>query len=113
METIQTLRDLAEPGEPDPLKECVDLFLEDSPNCIEAIRSTLQASDAAGLKRAAHTLKGSSSNLGADQLASICGRLEEQAKTGNLAGADAILSEIEAEFSVVKRTLEELCASSQ
>jgi HPt (histidine-containing phosphotransfer) domain-containing protein len=112
MEIIQSLRDLAEPGEPDPLKECVDLYLGDSPECIQQLHSTFQNRDLASFKRAAHSLKGSSSNLGADDLAEICGRLEEMAKAGNIDGAESIIKAVESEFATVKRMLEEICAGT-
>jgi HPt (histidine-containing phosphotransfer) domain-containing protein len=112
MDIIQSLRDLAEPGEPDPLKECVDLYLADTPACLAALRSTYDSRDGAAFKRAAHTLKGSSSNLGADQLAELCGELEDMAKTGSFDGADVLISKVEVEFAEVKKSLEGLCANS-
>jgi len=112
MEIIQSLRDLAEPGEPDALKECADLYLSDTPNCIQNLHDSLNKQDVPGFKRAAHTLKGSSSNLGADILASICGQLEDLARAGSLTGAAEIIQQVEKEFAAVKSELEEVCQAS-
>ena len=58
------------------------------------------------MARAAHTLKGSCSNFGAERLAEACLRLEQRAGGGCLETAGRLLEEIEKEFAEVRGALE-------
>jgi two-component system sensor histidine kinase/response regulator len=69
------------------LRELAGLFLEDSPKWVGEIRQALRAGDAAGLRRAAHTLRGSASSFGARPSEEAAGRLEALARDGNLPAA--------------------------
>jgi PAS domain S-box-containing protein len=57
------------------------------------------------LRRAAHTLKGNSSQVGAVHLSSLCFDLEQAAKTGSLESAAVMIELIQAEFTCVKDSL--------
>jgi two-component system sensor histidine kinase/response regulator len=63
-------------GEPDLVVELIDLYAEDAPRHLSAIRSALAAGDRAALRRAAHCLKGSSASLGARGMEMCCEKLE-------------------------------------
>ena len=52
-------------GDVELLQEIAQLFLEDAPNMLAAIDLALRSGDAHALERAAHSLKGSVSNFGA------------------------------------------------
>ncbi|MCZ6544112.1 MAG: Hpt domain-containing protein, partial [Chloroflexi bacterium] len=54
--------------------------------------------DAEGLERAAHSLKGSSANMGALRLASKALALEELGRAGSIAGASELAAELDALF---------------
>jgi HPt (histidine-containing phosphotransfer) domain-containing protein len=69
------------------------------------MESTLKERDVQGLAYAAHTLKGSASNLGARHLASLCASLEKQAKLGEFQEAANILLDVTSEFRKVEQTL--------
>lgn len=101
-DTLENLRALGEPGEPDPLIEFIDLYLADTPQVLQRLRQAVQAQNPVAVREAAHSLKGSSSNLGADKLANHCRDLESQAKAGVLTSAPQMLAQIEAEYAVVK-----------
>ncbi|HMA37007.1 MAG TPA: response regulator, partial [Chloroflexia bacterium] len=98
-------RDLQVEGEADIVQELIGLFVEGTPPLLVAMRDALAAGNAEQLQRAAHNLKGSSSNLGARPLADYCARLEKSGRSGALDGADAILAELEEEFARVCRAL--------
>ncbi|MBI5773106.1 MAG: PAS domain S-box protein [Verrucomicrobia bacterium] len=102
---VAGLRELREEGQPDPVAELVDLFLEDAPERLEQLESALAARSAPNLAAAAHTLKGSANNLGLRKLAVLCGKLEAQSKAGSLAGAEALVEQARAEFSAAARWL--------
>ena len=102
---IAGLRDLREPNQPDPLKELVELFLRDARSRLQKMDTAISQKDTFSLAAAAHTLKGSASNLGARQLAGLCLTLEKQAKTGELTETATILLEVKSEFQAVEKTL--------
>jgi PAS domain S-box-containing protein len=103
---LDKLRGLRQPGEPDPVVELIDLFLEDMPKHTRKMEEALKREDAAGLKSAAHSLKGSSRNMGALRLGQLCADLETQAKEGNLTQAPQLFADIQAEFAEVQKALE-------
>ena len=102
---IQGLRELREPGQPDPLGQLVELFLRDAIPRVALIESALAAGDAAAAGAAAHTLKGSASNLGARKLAGFCAVIEKEAKGGDLSVANTVLEPLIREFQSVKSFL--------
>jgi len=106
MAVIEELRQLDTDGTPSLVSELIDLYMQDTPTLLEAIRAAIIAQDAMTLRRAAHTCKGSSANLGATELAHLCHELEEQAKSGVPANASEMLTRIEAEYARVTVALE-------
>ena len=61
------------------LAELIETYLADSPGLLDEMRSALAADDRVALRRAAHTLKSTSSSLGALALAATCRDLEAAA----------------------------------
>ena len=59
------------------MAELIDIFLDDSPTQIGVLRDAIESRQGEAAAFAAHRLKGSSSNMGADSLAALCRRLEE------------------------------------
>jgi HPt (histidine-containing phosphotransfer) domain-containing protein len=105
LEVIETLRQLDKPGERSFLQEMIEIFFEDSPPRIEAMRSALDRGDAEGLTDAAHAMKGSCSNFGAHELEALCRQLESVARVGELTGASQQIDAIEREYARVRRAL--------
>ena len=92
------------------LTELVDLFLDDAPRRIAALRSALASGSADAARIAAHTLKGSAGNLGVRVLAAAAGRVETAVRAGDssvLAGAPDVL---EAELARAVPALRAACA---
>ncbi len=56
-------------------------FITDTQQQVDNMNSALTTASAEALRRSAHKLKGSSSSLGARQLAALCGSLENHART--------------------------------
>lgn len=63
-------------GEPDLVVELIDLYAEDAPRRLSAIRGASAAGDLPALRRAAHCLKGGSASLGARRVELLCEKLE-------------------------------------
>lgn len=72
------------------LCELIELFLEDSPRLLTELGEAVASGDAEAVMRAAHTLKGSVSVLGAPVVTDLAGELEAQARNGDLSRADAL-----------------------
>jgi HPt (histidine-containing phosphotransfer) domain-containing protein len=77
----------------------LDTFIADSEERLLVLR---KAEDAAQLMNAAHSFKGSSSNMGAVRLAELCNELEQRAKHQRLAGIEKLVGEIDGEFAIVR-----------
>ncbi|MCI0534850.1 MAG: PAS domain S-box protein [Verrucomicrobiales bacterium] len=105
LKSLEQLKDLAQPGEPNPLIEFIDLFLADVPDCLGQIRAALNEQKADDLRRLAHSLKGSAGNLGAEDLSFLCHELEMAAKHTDLATAPRLIQHIEAAFAQVQDAL--------
>jgi HPt (histidine-containing phosphotransfer) domain-containing protein len=101
------LRDLQEEGEPDFLTELIDIYLADSLKLVEEIKQGVVVSDASRIRNAAHTLKGSSGNLGASAFSKLCYEMEMYAKNGNLVEARKLLPKVIDDYQVVKIKLSE------
>jgi HPt (histidine-containing phosphotransfer) domain-containing protein len=89
-------------GEPDVVVELIDLYVEDTPRRLAAIRGALAARDLAALRRAAHGLKGSSASLGARPVEMLCEKLERLPGSELLQGGAILLARLEREFARVR-----------
>lgn len=104
---VASLRQLTPPGEPDVLVEILRVFLTDVPRRIDQLKAAWRNGKAADVQRAAHSLKGSSGNIGADALFDVCRQIDERAKTGDL-GIDALISALDLEYGRVEAEIERL-----
>ena len=79
----------------DLLRTVVETFLEEYPSLMEATRRAVDEQDAAKLRLAAHTLRGSMRLFG-DTPASVCAEaLETMGRSGDLSRARATLADLE------------------
>ncbi len=85
-------------------REIVEKFLVDIPAQIETLKVYLDAGDAAGVERQAHTIKGASANLGAERLRGVAFEIEQSAKVRDLNAVKALMSELEAALRLLKET---------
>lgn len=89
-------------GEPDLIVELIDLYVEDTPRRLAAIRSASADGDLEALRRAAHGLKGSSASLGARQVEMLCEKLERASGKELLEEGELLLARLEREFARVR-----------
>jgi two-component system, sensor histidine kinase and response regulator len=97
-------------GDRDLLKQIAELFRNECPSTIDAIRSAIASQSAKDLERQAHTLKGSSANLGATAVTEVAKQLEAIARTGDIQRARGELETLEIEVDRLMCELEGLCA---
>jgi CheY-like chemotaxis protein len=107
---IAELKDLAGPDDKAFMAELAGTYLKDLPNRLAAIRAAVEARDAEALRQAAHALKGSSGNIGAQRLQKVCLRLEDAGRAGSAEVPAALLSDLDAEAAGARTALEALAA---
>lgn len=100
---LATLRDVMG----DDYALLIDTYLNDSATRIESLAIEVNRGDADAVRRAAHSFKGSSSNIGASRLADYCGVMETMALAGDSAPWSYQLSVIKEEFANVARLLKQ------
>ena len=105
---LESLRQLTPPGEPDVLKEVLQLFLDDVPARVERLRSAWQGGDAVAVQRAAHSLKGSAGNIGATDLLGVCRQLDDLGRAGDLSNAAPLVTALDSEFARVQLEIKSL-----
>lgn len=93
-------------GEPDLVVELIDLYLEEASQLLAGMREAVAKKDELPVKRAAHSLKGSSSNLGILQMALMCSEVE-QMKSDDMFAIEELLSKMEQELVQVRQILME------
>jgi CheY-like chemotaxis protein/HPt (histidine-containing phosphotransfer) domain-containing protein len=92
----------------DLFQELVEIFLDDSPQMISALRESLDSNDADTFKRTAHSLKGMLRNFQAESAAETAFELEQIGDRGKLDGADQIVDSLAGQLEEVSRKLKEL-----
>ena len=98
-QSIENLRALNPDDNDEFLREIAGIFFEDTPLRIAELEESLQAADLPKFTRAAHSIKGSSSNLGAMVLRAAAEKLEHQARTHGLANVSTLLADVKTEFA--------------
>ncbi|MEA3210936.1 MAG: hypothetical protein QOE70_3993 [Chthoniobacter sp.] len=106
LKAIASFRDLDQFTGEDLLTDLIDVFLENTPKLLAEARAALGANASPQLARAAHTLKGSCSNFGAERMREACRLLEEHANGRSLKNAGSLLASLETEFTYVRIALE-------
>jgi histidine phosphotransfer protein HptB len=102
---LDRLKELEQETDPEFVIELIDIYFNETPKQIQAIATALAAKNFPALMIAAHTLKGSSLNLGAKQLGTLCLKLEELGRAGKSIPKSTNMEEIENEYENVKAIL--------
>ncbi|AGN79977.1 MULTISPECIES: Hpt domain-containing protein [Pseudomonas] len=93
---LSDLREVMEDG----FLQLVKTFLDDSERRLSQLHAAKSAEE---LGAAAHSFKGSSSNMGAVALARLCQQLEDRARQRPLYGIEDLINRIDLEYGVVQR----------
>ncbi|MBP1205257.1 signal transduction histidine kinase/CheY-like chemotaxis protein [Duganella sp. 1411] len=87
------------------LERVLHAYLEDTPMHLRTIRSAIDSGSTVQMRKAAHSLKSSSANVGADALAQRCKEMEQLGRNDTTAGAAALLDDMERSFQAVRQAL--------
>ena len=100
-ETLNMLKEVME----DDFNALISTYLDDAGTRIPQLQTLLEEANAEELRHCAHSLKGSSSNLGAMPLSELCFEVETRAKEQQLGEVEPFLRQIEQEYEQVKTIL--------
>jgi HPt (histidine-containing phosphotransfer) domain-containing protein len=89
------------------VQETVDSFLGDLPLSLARMHQALGDGDAQTLAFEAHSLRGSSAQIGAVQVAALSGELEQRSRSADLAAAANLLAALEREIERAAPLLEQ------
>ncbi len=106
---LNTLRDLQIEGKPDILVRIITAYLKSAESLVATLRESLAASELDVARKAAHSLKSSSANVGALALSALSKELEMCNNNSTVAFVSDLVSAIEAEFVRVKAALGPYC----
>ena len=98
---FNTLKELME----DDFQDLLESYKEDAHKLLEDIKASSTEADLEIMVRAAHTLKSSSSNIGAIALANIALEIETLGKDNNLAKASSLIPSLESLLTQTLKTL--------
>ncbi|MBI4396204.1 MAG: response regulator, partial [Elusimicrobia bacterium] len=104
-QAIEKLRGLGEANSGDFAREVAEAFLKDAPEHLHAALRAAAENNAEALAQEAHTLKGSSGNLGARGLQVLSMRLEKLGRSGSVQGAKELMRALEEELQRVQSVL--------
>jgi signal transduction histidine kinase/DNA-binding response OmpR family regulator len=110
---IDAVRQLDPDGNDRLLARLIALYRDDSSQLLADIDNALKSGDANSVARAAHTLKSSSANLGATNVAAIARAIEHAARSGDLADLPASITKLRAQRTVALSELEALDAAAK
>ncbi len=100
-DVLEGFRRLQEPGEPDVVLEFIDLFLDDLPTRLAAIRAARHRGDLERTRAEVHGLKSSAAYLGAAALSQRCRDIEASARAGDAAATAIGIEALDREAEIV------------
>jgi CheY-like chemotaxis protein len=110
-ELLTALREAIGGQADDLLPELSDLFQEEGPRLLGAIRNAVNDGDPQQLAGAAHTLKSSSASLGSRDLPKLCEQLETLGRAGTTTGAAEQIASLEQDYARFTAILDLTCAT--
>ncbi|HYP15637.1 MAG TPA: Hpt domain-containing protein [Opitutus sp.] len=99
LQSIENLRALNPDDNDEFLREIVTIYLEDTPLRLAELDQSLAANDVPKFTRAAHSVKGSSANLGAMAVRAVAEQLEHQSAKEGLAHVAGLVAALKTEFA--------------
>ncbi|MCB9762851.1 MAG: response regulator [Alphaproteobacteria bacterium] len=102
---LRELDALRAPGEPSPLPQIVDTWVNEAEADLAMLADRSVQSDRVVLAQVAHRLKGACANLGVNTVSALCAALEQDAKAGPVPDLDARVLQIAEALEASKEVL--------
>ena len=96
MDWAQALHRLG--GRSELLRPAADIFIQECPKMMVALRQAITTKDSPGLRRSAHTLKGAADCFAAKAVVAAAARLEAMGRNGNLVDTEDAWTALEQEI---------------
>ncbi len=100
-------------GDQGLLRDLIDIFREDCPKQLAALREAMASNSAQRIAATSHALKGMLANLAGEKASAVAAHLEQSARHGELEKARESLPELEREIARVAAALEGMCPEVQ
>jgi HPt (histidine-containing phosphotransfer) domain-containing protein len=107
----ERLREVAM-GDEEFMVELIDLYLSDAPSQLQALDRAVASQDPTAILAAAHKLKGSCGNIGAEGLFGLCHRLEAVGAANRTQELPGLLRQVAREFGEVHAALHNIRADT-
>ena len=105
---FEQLRDLDEDGGMGLARKVIGIFLDTSDRALAQVNSALAQADVVALGKAAHALKSSSANVGAQRLSGYYQRMEKLCQAQDMPAASAMVEEVLREHALAVQKLKEV-----
>lgn len=89
----------------DSFNELIDRYTEDTQARFNHLSEAICEGDHTKIYHESHGIKGSSANVGATQLARICGQIEAMGQANTLDGVNSLFAQAQQEFNGVSEYL--------
>ena len=89
-------------GDADLLKEVLQIFVEDVPRKMNGLHKALDSADADAIRFEAHSIKGSSANIGADLVRELAIKIEQAGAEHQIGTALELFEQLESEQTRLK-----------
>jgi histidine phosphotransfer protein HptB len=86
----------------------IDTYCEDGAQKLDGLKLAIAEQNAKDVREFAHSLKGSSSNVGAEVLADLCYQMEAKGKNEDLTGTEPLFTQIVTEFGFVNDEIQQV-----
>ncbi len=92
-------------GNPENLIELATLYIKQTTQQLEQLQTAVKTSDAAGVRRLAHSCAGASATCGMKRIVPLLRELERQGDEGKLTNAAELFTQVMTEFELIHTTL--------
>lgn len=101
---ILDLRRLEEAFEDDRegIAELLEMAMDTGASHVETLNAALAGGDVTTVAKAAHSIKGSASNVGGMIVSSIAAEIETRARGGSLDGVPALVTDLDAAYAELR-----------
>src|SRR5512136_1038718 len=105
---LPTFEKLKNDAGADFVGELIEIYCRETPELIAKLQYALDVNDTAAFRQAAHSIKSTSNTFGALSLGEMAKELEMMGRAGDLAGAQAQVDRLAAEYDQVQQALKDL-----
>ena len=110
---LEELLSFSDDGDPELLLDLIQMFLDDGPSKVQAVQEGLAVGDFDKAERAAHSLKGSSGNLGARYLQDVCEQLQLSTRNHKLDESQGLEPKLVKTYAAAEAALKRVLAEYQ